>query len=492
MLEKLLTLMEAIRNVPDRVGDVGSCLEVPPDREAFPDPQVSWTLMGLVHYRQRKLWAWRVLRERLSAQLSRPRKAWVTLKDVLEGVQTGIVPGLPDWEYHLDGNDSHLIHRGTGEDIHIDALNGPELIPEEWFIQNFHAHRAPGPAEQRLRRLFPHRAGCLFALDMLRKTCLLHPSDEENEFELCGKVTAYADDMAAFLSRWGQADAPEQRVWLAAWIGDWLAAHEAATVSGNTRLIALTASRAEVSRVRWLKRLRKWLARRGLDGGLLLALADAGDDELPRHLTDALSGGAAAFAALDVVADDPSWCPKVYDLLTGAARVWDSDTSEKATRYLARHSHRVAEVIDRLRRRKKPSWNLLIELAMKVQHEKLGSFVRNGLRSRDHEDRLTAAAVLAFIDEGWSREELLSVLNQSNDPERMLEVREALRLSRDAEAVQTLERWEAAHPEREPTSPLRSARMYYTMMYGATYSCKQRLLDRMQELSEELSRTSKT
>jgi hypothetical protein len=481
-LEKLGNLLEAILNVPPAGNDICLLVDQAPAVGTLPEPQVSWVLMGLLHYRRRKRWAWRVLRSRLRSLLSRPSKGSVSIMDVIENVQEGIVPGLPDWRYSLDGNDSHLVHRGTGEDIHIDALNGPELIPIWAFINHFQVHGDPGPAEQRLRQLFPHGAGCDLALSILKKATVLHPVDEV-DFELCGAVTEYTSAVKGFLSRWRHAKATEDRVWLAAWIGDWPAAHDAAVAARNDRLAVRIAPRAAECRMQWLKRLRQRVTKYGLHDDLLLALAEAGDGKLPEYLADALAGQDAAYAALDLVIDDPAWCPSVYKTLTGCRDIWDH-VEEKAAHYLARHGHRIGEVIDHFLRRERPPWALLIELALRADHGKLRAFVRRGLRSRDHDNRLTAAAVLVLLRENWTRQELLAVLNRSNNPERTLEVREALRMSGDAEAVQALDRWEASHPEGKPKSVLDSSRMYYQLMFGG---CGPRLIQRMHELSEKMS-----
>jgi hypothetical protein len=479
MIEKLMTLLRAIREVPDDPGDVESSLRAAPAAASLPEPQVGWTLIGLLHYRRRKLWAWRVMSERLRAQLDRPEKGMVSFMDVVNGAQKGVVPGLPDWRYSLDGNDSRLTHRGTGEDIHVDALNGPELIWPGYFIEHFEAHREPGPAEERLASLFPRGAGCLYALGVLERSGLLHPGGVA-DFEMCGRAAEYAPDVERFLSRWRRADGPEDRARVAARIGDWPAAHQAAVASGDDRLVALTAPRARKCHARWLKRLRGRLAQGGMDGDLLLALAEARDDELPRHLADALSGNDASHAALDVIADDRAWRRRVFDLLTRPAPVWDPFTRWKAARYLARHRHRVGDVIDHFLLDERRPWGLLIELALGGGHGKLRAFVREGLRSRDPDDRMTAAAVLALRDDAWSRRVLGSALDESDDPDATLEVREVIRLAGDARAVRDLGRWETAHPERKPASLLDSSRMYYHVMYGG---CERRLLERMEELS---------
>src|SRR5205085_6508305 len=107
---------------------------------AFPSPQVTWMLLGLLHYRLRKVWAWRTLRTRLGLRR----------RDALHSDARGIVPGLPDWRYVLMGWMSALFHRGTGEQIEIDAINGPDPIGVDSFVGHYVTHREPGPAERRL------------------------------------------------------------------------------------------------------------------------------------------------------------------------------------------------------------------------------------------------------------------------------------------------------------------------------------------------------
>src|SRR4051812_45747290 len=164
MTDKLLTILDLILEHHERPEDVRGFVRDALAKGPLPLPQVTWTLLGLIHHQRRKDWAWRVLRKRLGCLLRRPEKGTVSVQDVLDGVQEGIVPGLPDWEYSLDGNDSHLTHRGTSEDIHIDALNGPGLIRGGCFVRHFVSHRDPGPAEEHLAQLFPAGDGCRIAL----------------------------------------------------------------------------------------------------------------------------------------------------------------------------------------------------------------------------------------------------------------------------------------------------------------------------------------
>ncbi len=192
--------------------------------------------------------------------------------------------------------------------------------------------------------------------------------------------------------------------------------------------------------------------------------------------------------ALDlIIADDPAWCPEVFAILTDPKRCWEHSTQERAARYLGRHGYRLGAVIDHFWKRKKRPWGLLIELALGGNQDRLGTFLRGGLRSDWPDDRLMAAAALAVINQDWSRRELFSALNESENPETTLEIREALRLRCGPEAARAVECWEAAHPEREPQSPVDSTRMYYEVTYGGI---TERMLTVMEGLSGRVPRAA--
>jgi hypothetical protein len=83
---------------------------------ALPPLEITWTLIGLIHYRIRKDWAWNVFQTSLRDRVQHLPEQ-VAIEDVLTISSKGIVPSLPEWEYLLDGDGSSLIHRGTGEQI---------------------------------------------------------------------------------------------------------------------------------------------------------------------------------------------------------------------------------------------------------------------------------------------------------------------------------------------------------------------------------------
>lgn len=477
MTDKLWMILELISAYRERPKDVTGFVEEALAVGPLPVPQVTWALLGLLHHRERKCWAWGVLHERLRPLLDRPEKDTVSIQDVLEGVQEGVVPGLPDWRYSLDGNDSHLIHRGTGEDIHFDALNGPELIPEGWFIRHFVHHRDQGPAEERLARLFPGGDGCPIALHLLRKTCLLRPT-MEGEFTLCRKVTPYAGAVEQFLARWQD---PADRPWLAALIGDWPAAHEAALAVGDGALAALAAPRAEECRRRWRKRLRKLAARVGLSDDLLKAIAHAGGDDVSAYMEQALADPGTLCTATKVLQDDPQWCERVCKLLLGNQQETSAPYTEVAcARYLGRHAYRVQEVIQHLLSRERPDWQMLIELALAHAPEQLPVILPKALRSSS-QDRLEASAILALLDTPWSRAVLIDRLDSTKSQDRTFECRAALRECRGAQAGDAVCLWENRHPEKTAAKPI-DDRFLYKFAGGI----RNVLLDRMLKLASSV------
>src|SRR5262245_47471446 len=147
-------LLDTLNGLPPRPPDLKAFITAAPPVAGLPSPYATWPLLALLRYLRRKLWAWDVVGQRLQAHLPRPERTWVTANDILHSARDGIVPGLPDWRYHLDGNDSYLAHRGTAERIHLDLLNGPQDVHLRHFIDFYLNHREPGPAERRLARPF--------------------------------------------------------------------------------------------------------------------------------------------------------------------------------------------------------------------------------------------------------------------------------------------------------------------------------------------------
>jgi hypothetical protein len=271
---------------------------------------------------------------------------------------------------------------------------------------------------------------------------------------------------------------------LAAHLGDWPAAAAAAGSLGRPELVALTAARAEECRRLWEERLRGEADGSGLDGEVLHALAAAGTESLGQYVGRALPECNMQWAALEVIGDDPSWCPRVHELLCRPPEDRACGFPAEFALYLVRHDYRVREALERLLGWPQPPLDAVVVLTLGHAPDRLVPLLRRALRSRMPDDRLTAAAVLALFDTDWSRRELLARLAESADEEETYECRLALRESAAAGAREAVERWQAEHPDQDP-KPWPSVRFLFYVVDGGG---PQRLRDKMTGLSDLVQR----
>ena len=211
-----------------------------------------------------------------------------------------------------------------------------------------------------------------------------------------------------FWERWAD---PKNRVWLAALIGDWPAAHEAALACDMGDLALITGYRAEECRRDWLKRLREWAEQVDMFDNLLWALTG---NPIPSDATKPRTEIDLACATLDAIADDPSYCPQVFELMLESTEGHYLYHADATVAYFARHNYRSDDIVKHLRRFCGFAYEKIVELALQLGDSRLMSLLRSGLSSEMFDRRLVAAAVLALADEEWSRAELISVLNRSH------------------------------------------------------------------------------
>ena len=478
MNQEIETVLGAIQRWHSAHGETGF-INIDTTRcSRLPPPEITWSLLGLIHYRERKRWAWQTLASRIHAYIQRHPDCDVTLQQVLDSRCQGVVPGFPEWAFSLDGNASFVANRVTGEHLHVDVDNGPDVMLPCYFEEYLQKHRRPGPAEQRLGQLYPKGKGLTTALHCLRQAGLFHVIDEEEErifdFELCRVVDKFVEPVGKFLSAWQD---PDNRVLLGSLIADGPVVEGLAKAQGNAALVARAAALSAQSRRRWLN-----IARVAADGHLpdaLYALANAGAEDLSEYLSEALADPDQADVAIEIAGDDARWRPQVYRLFRKSLNHhWHIRSA--AAPYLAKHGHPVGELIQGLL--KKPAdISAAILLALEHAPEQLKPVLSRGLLSRDSQNRLTAAAVLALLDCDWSRQELLAVLSVSGDHRATLECRTALRESNDSEARLAVERWEADHSE-QGDRPGRSDEYVYTLEGG----CGRALQEKMLELGDRV------
>jgi hypothetical protein len=258
--------------------------------------------------------------------------------------------------------------------------------------------------------------------------------------------------IAAFSSHWPHFKHDKQ-VWLAAAIGDWPAAHAAALDMerrDNTpcpELVAFTRERA--GRCRALRDADPRARGRVCD----IATAVLRD----RYPSDSRQFSEEFWEAIrsappppdrkiwiEEGGDDVPWPPGVRRLLDHALplgrlpRQWIEQWCHGATpcqnreiiRVFARDETMLATAASR---------------ALRYAPEQALTLLRRGLRSPSVRSRIYTAALLRAIKEPWSHQELWQALQEAADPKETVQLRAALRFSRDRDAVRAVDAWERAH-----------------------------------------------
>lgn len=251
-----------------------------------------------------------------------------------------------------------------------------------------------GPAERRLLELHPEAHALRLSLETLARAVLIEwIDDDEIDFALSEEARLLDAAIHAFLGVWGSGSG---RAYLAAAIGDWLAAHAAALAAGDVPLIAATGPRAEACRWRRLAAIRRQVDRRGLHRERLHALADAVAEDLPDYVRQALRRpGEATKAALDRVVDLPDYVADVERLveaiLTDEHR-WVDHLLVACAEYLARHGRCTRELIETLAGSRVHEFGDAAVLALEHAPDLAPDLLRRALRAKYHPHRLTAAA----------------------------------------------------------------------------------------------------
>ena len=84
----------------DLPADIGPASAALPGPGMLPLPWTTWTLIALVDYGRRKSWGHGVIEARVAPDLARRRGQPVDVESV--GAR-GVVSGLSEWEFALDG-----------------------------------------------------------------------------------------------------------------------------------------------------------------------------------------------------------------------------------------------------------------------------------------------------------------------------------------------------------------------------------------------------
>jgi hypothetical protein len=231
--------------------------------------------------------------------------------------QSGLVPGLTDWEYFFHGKGCCLTHRGSGEAIDVDFFGETAEYFDIFFCLNYlKSLKNPEPPEARLIALNSSFQPIRLVVGELLDSGMLTPLEGgEYPFRISEDVLSHEDAIDRFCDAW---ENPDRQLWLAALVGDWLAACELALVTGDRDLIELTTRRAAACKdLRCRELLGHWESE-SKRSNVLLALDDLGAEELREQLDLALGGplGGVTSAALEFIQrqEDPVWCDAVHRL----------------------------------------------------------------------------------------------------------------------------------------------------------------------------------
>jgi hypothetical protein len=454
MSGQLVALFTAFRRCREAApGDVASFLRALPEPGVLPSPWDTWTLIGLSRHRARQIWVDEIIRTRL--QGAPADLAGLGALAHPEGVpQSGSVPGLPEWEYFFHGRGCCIRHKVDGDAIDVDFWDDSADYFDTFFYKNYlESIRQPELPEQRLRKLYPSARALTIAIhDLLAAGALTpFPGRGQHPYRLADKMLAITHDIERFCITWADAG---RRVWLAALIGDWLAADEAAT--GQPELSAITAPRAErCLELRWC-RLRRELENQSRGADALQALADLEAPDLDQCLELALSGPPSGLisAALEILGhqDDPGWCLRVHGLFSRvnpAGPLPEPFIWMTSLKFLLRHGHCTAEVIAALPRADRTELGEAVLMALEHAPELALPLIRKGLLAEVPMARTQVCAILALIGAPWSRRELLRALEASDDPERTAYIRAALRELGDERTQSAVLSWEERNPHEK-------------------------------------------
>lgn len=416
----------------------------------LPTPWESWTIISLLRQRDRQVWACEIVADRL-VQLE---------------VAAGTIPGMPEWEYCFHGLGCCLTHKVTGEQIETETGEGFDYF---FWVENLASLRNPGPDLQRAIELHSSLQSLRLTLADLSEAGVINTDQKAvHRWTVAEEAVAHTEIVNEFCQLLADAT---NRQRLSEAIGD---SRDADVVR---RLRAKRASDA----------IRRYEESESLRAEALYALADLGGQELWVPLRDALRKrpwSGVTCVALELIAkgDDPIWCADVFRLFgevnpSGEApepAIW-----RLCAAFLLRHSYRAEEVLANLPLAGPTALGEAAILGLEYGTSPPTALFRRALLSGESApcDRNLAAAALAVLDNSWSRDLLLSVMQESSDPRVTAASRAALRECHGPEGAAAADAWEQDHPVPESVSHLGQVdwvRFYMEKLHDRVLPLRQR------------------
>lgn len=411
------------------------------------DPWNGWLLLGLVHHRNKQYFVEQTIKTRL---LETPNDPFDPFSRQLRlQRRSGIVPGLSEWEFYFHGLGCCLTNRITGEEIDVDFYEDSSDWFTEWFlVRNLKSLRDQGWIENRVLELHPSVESIGVAIEELTRSRYLESHDEHPAFRL----TALAEPLKDFVDGWRvHAGAPSLDRNVAIALSDWELVQQ---LDPTWEPDAVQEQLDETIRLRNRELVRSFRANERPSESLL-ALEELQSPFLEEFLENAIQGPSCGTiaTALNIIdrRNDPVWCEPIRELLSRIDPNTDIPAPYlwmRSAGYLAKH-FQLPDLRPQLLSLSKSNLGDGAVFALEHFPDVAVQLFRKALRSSIPVNRCTAAAALAIIDQPWSRQELLSVLDESEDQIATAEVRSALDELSNQECRNKLEAWEERNP-REP------------------------------------------
>ncbi len=403
-----------------------------------------WTLFYLVRHRKRQEFVAETIRHRLGGKLE--MLSGLGAAGHPERPQSGVVPGLPEWEYYFHGIGCCLTHRMTGEGIDVDFFDATA----EWFdlffcVAHLRSLAKPTFVEKRLIELHPSFSTIRLSIDQLVSLGLLQRHPKGRATRLAFPHEELLKALKLLEPQWENLDTQKRAACL---FGDDLFI---ATFPEERSRRQRTAKQTLQSRRDFLGQL---LNDEEIASDALRALYELPADDLDDVLRQTLRArnDRQVLEALKIIQElnDPVWCDEVEGLLrwispnAGIPNTW-----LKCAEILLAHGRKPKQLHEQFLQIK--SYHLGDAAILALEHfpELAIALFRKSLRSNIPLNRSTAAAALAILDQLWSRELLLDVVRNSEDQEATSECRVALLETHDSDCHSVVLKWE----ERNPPNP---------------------------------------
>jgi hypothetical protein len=444
-----------------------------PEVGQLPPPWVTWTLIQLVGRLGSESMETISWRERAAASGAGSRE---------QGTDDARPdPGYPHFE--IDVDDEREQHTGYGYSFRYNALNGSTYDP----INHSMASRLPFVFVPE----FLGKFGYNYLIDCSKgrrlgveshyiKSSTVTAELGVAELEAAGLVEQvliregsfghsltpaaleHAAAIVAFFGRWRNVTDTKQ-IWLAAAIGDWPAAHAAAIDMDRScltpcpELVAFTRERAGRCRARRDADPRARgrvcdIATAVLRGRYPFNSYPDNSHQFSEEFWEAIRSAPPppdTEIRTDEGGDDVPWPPGVRRLLDHALPLGRLPREMIEGGCYGATPRQRREIIQ-IFARDETMLATAAYSAFSDAPEQALTLVRRGLRSASVRSRIYTAALLGAIDEAWSSQELWQALQEPADPKDTVEIRAAMRYSRDRDTVRAVELWERTHGLPKP------------------------------------------